>query len=182
MGYNESYHIILQDYLTKHEIDKPRDVATLGHLKFAYSVFDKITNFDIIDTNTIFDLNTPLPEEFQNKFDLVIDGGTLEHIMDTQQCLKNITKMLKIKGLVYHMNPQDGRGKHGFYQFSTDFYTSYYGNNGFTRLYHSLLIDKKKPKVSIRKLNCFIAQKEQNLIATNTIIQPRYKERHEKIS
>jgi SAM-dependent methyltransferase len=40
-----------------------------------------------------------------NNFDLVFDGGTLEHIFNPDKALNNIKKMLKLNGHIIHQVP-----------------------------------------------------------------------------
>src|SRR5437868_7080601 len=43
----------------------------------------------------VHDLNRPLPAELKQRFDLVYDGGTLEHVFDFPVALKNCMEMLR---------------------------------------------------------------------------------------
>jgi hypothetical protein len=56
------------------------------------------------------------------KFDVVIEGGTMEHILNTKTFLENVFKLLKIGGIYISSAPSSGYLEHGFYQFSPTFY------------------------------------------------------------
>lgn len=57
------------------------------------------------NADIIFDLNNPnLTNELKNRFDYILDGGTTEHVFDYPQALRNIVKMLKVGGKVFHMS------------------------------------------------------------------------------
>lgn len=175
MGYHNIHNQKLEFYQKKYGIDSFEDVATFGYYKQNY--FYNVTNFDIENptgTETIHDLNTPIPFKYHDKFNLVIDGGTLEHIFNIPQCLENISNILKIDGVIYHINPQNGYPDHGLYQFSSDFYYSYYRANKFQNLYHDTLAQDN------RIYNCFIAQKGNVVVNTRQIIQTEYIKRYEK--
>ena len=72
-----------------------------------------------------------MPSELCNRFDYIIDGGTVEHIFDIAQVMKNVTKMLKVGGRVFHIDAIAGQADHGFYSFSPTFFLDYYKGNGF---------------------------------------------------
>ncbi len=80
------------------------------------------------------DLNYVVPNELQNRFSLIIDAGTLEHIFDIKQSLMNIASMLKTGGRIIHFSPASNHVNHGFYQFSPTLFFDYYGANGFGNL------------------------------------------------
>lgn len=82
----------------------------------------------------IVDLNSNVPVQLEGKFGLILDLGTLEHIFDVKQALRNINVMLKPGGRVIHSSPGSNWLGHGFYQFSPTLFYDYYGNNGFTNL------------------------------------------------
>ena len=80
----------------------------------------------------IHDLNDPIPEELANRFGLIVDSGTIEHIFDTRQVMRNIGNMLKPGGRVIHFTPANNAMEHGFFQMSPTFFADFYGENGFT--------------------------------------------------
>jgi SAM-dependent methyltransferase len=102
------------------------------------SFFDLLGNVEVdtIDfqqyqgTEIVFDLGTPLPPELEKQYDVIIDGGTIEHIFNISQALNNITKMLRIGGIVYHAAPIN-LINHGFYNISPTLFYDYYGDSGF---------------------------------------------------
>jgi SAM-dependent methyltransferase len=80
----------------------------------------------------IHDLNSPLPPEKYNQFDIVIDGGTLEHIFNVPEALKSYMNLVKIGGRVFIFTPANDNCGHGFYQFSPEFfYRTFNEANGF---------------------------------------------------
>src|SRR5262245_19137606 len=46
----------------------------------------------------IHDLNQPVPATLHNKFDVVLDAGTLEHVFNISQGLYNCMKMVRVGG------------------------------------------------------------------------------------
>jgi SAM-dependent methyltransferase len=88
-----------------------------------------VSNFEQV--NHIFDLNYQVPTELHGKYDLVYDGGTLEHIFHQPNALNNIHKLLKIGGRAIHAVPTSNHVDHGFYCFSPTFFYDYYKANGY---------------------------------------------------
>jgi hypothetical protein len=80
----------------------------------------------------IFDLNKPeTPAELVNQWDVVFDGGTIEHVFHIPNAMANIFRFLKIGGRIIHMAPSSNHMDHGFYMFSPTFFWDYYVANGF---------------------------------------------------
>ena len=79
----------------------------------------------------LHDLNTPVPAELEGKFNLIIDGGTMEHIFDVRQVIENVVRMCKESGWVIHLTPSSNYVDHGFYSFSPCFFYDCYQANGF---------------------------------------------------
>lgn len=80
----------------------------------------------------VHDLNQPIPPELKERFDLVYDGGTLEHIFQFPTALKNCMEMVRPGGhLFIHTGTNNWCG-HGFYQFSPElFFRAFSEENGF---------------------------------------------------
>jgi SAM-dependent methyltransferase len=89
---------------------------------------------DYENADYVADLNFSVPNDLAQKFGLIIDGGTLEHVFDVKQALQNVNCMLKPGGTVIHISPGSNCLGHGFYQFSPTLFYDYYGVNGFTNL------------------------------------------------
>jgi hypothetical protein len=78
----------------------------------------------------IFDFNLELKNP--KVYDLVIDFGSMEHIFNVAQVIKNICNLCNEGGYILHANPCSNLSGHGFYQFSPEFYYSVYSEeNGF---------------------------------------------------
>ncbi len=89
------------------------DFAAKGYLS-GETVFKSIgfDNISASDCSTfegcdiILDLNSEcIPEELENKFDVIIDHGTIENVFHIPNCLKNIFNMLKVGGRAIHSSP-----------------------------------------------------------------------------
>ncbi|MEL6648090.1 MAG: hypothetical protein AAFQ05_10350 [Pseudomonadota bacterium] len=65
-------------------------------------------------------LNLPVSKDLHGKFDLIIDGGTTEHVFDVRCCFENIFNMLVPGGCAVGCVPANNFFTHGFYQFGPD--------------------------------------------------------------
>jgi hypothetical protein len=82
--------------------------------------------------NIIHDLNKPIADEFKQRFDLVDDGGTLEHVFHFPTALKNAMELVKVGGHLLINTVANNFMGHGFYQFSPElFYRTLSEENGF---------------------------------------------------
>ena len=80
----------------------------------------------------IHDLNEPVPPSLRDRFDLVYDGGTLEHIFNFPVALANCMRMVRPGGTLVLATPANNFCGHGFYQFSPAlFYDVLSEANGF---------------------------------------------------
>uniref|UniRef100_UPI0040477434 hypothetical protein n=1 Tax=Bacteroidota TaxID=976 RepID=UPI0040477434 len=96
-----------------------------------YNTVESIDTDGFEGATYILDLNLDVPKEFHNRFDAIYDGGTLEHIFNLPQALKNIFCMLKPGGLIMHLSPSHNHVDHGFYMFSPTFFYDYYQANNY---------------------------------------------------
>jgi SAM-dependent methyltransferase len=94
--------------------------------------FDSVESCDYSsfqEADHVFDLNLPVPSHLHNKYDVIVDFGTTEHIFNLPQVLKNLHDMLKVGGRVIHMLPSSNWVDHGFYMFSPTLFHDYYSAN-----------------------------------------------------
>jgi SAM-dependent methyltransferase len=68
----------------------------------------------------VHDLNLPLPDSLKGQFDLVLDGGTTEHIFHIGTALENCHALLKPGGVMMSFVAADGWFGHGFFQIGPD--------------------------------------------------------------
>ena len=69
----------------------------------------------------IHDLNESLPDPYVEKFSLVIDSGTCEHISDIKNAVSCVKSMVKNQGHVIMISPANNWLGHGYYQLSPEF-------------------------------------------------------------
>jgi len=97
--------------------------------------FDIVKSSDASDyegADLIVDLNSNgIPEDLNEKFDVIFDGGTFEHVFHVPNAFNNVFKMLKPGGRIIHIAPSSNHIDHGFYMFSPTLFWDYYNANKF---------------------------------------------------
>tara|TARA_Y100001970_G_scaffold266393_1_gene354981 strand:+ start:1201 stop:2073 length:873 start_codon:yes stop_codon:yes gene_type:complete len=92
--------------------------------------FIDYSNYEGADIVT--DLNYPIEKKFYNKFDTLIDGGSIEHIYNFPTAIENYMKMIKLGGSIFIFTNANNHCGHGFYQFSPEiFFSTFNESNGF---------------------------------------------------
>jgi SAM-dependent methyltransferase len=80
----------------------------------------------------VHDLGEPIPQHLQRTFDVVIDGGLLEHVFNFPAALKNAMELVAVGGHLVLLTPANNYFGHGFYQFSPElFFRALSPDNGF---------------------------------------------------
>ncbi len=80
----------------------------------------------------VHDMNQSIGDSMKQKFDLVFDGGTLEHVFNFPVALQNCMEMVRENGRFFMHTVANNWCGHGFYQFSPElFYTVLCEENGF---------------------------------------------------
>ena len=90
----------------------------------------------------VHDLNSPIPEAWAERYDVVLDGGTLEHVFNFPVAIANCMRWVKPGGHLILITPANNQCGHGFYQFSPElFYRVLGAENGFEILRMVALCD-----------------------------------------
>ena len=85
-----------------------------------YPVIEALDFTDKEGAQHLHDLNTPCPDHLRGQFDLVIDGGTTEHIFHIGQALDTCHHLLAPGGIMLACVAADGWFGHGFFQTGPD--------------------------------------------------------------
>lgn len=95
----------------------------------------EIVSFDASDyegATVVHDFNLPLDRQFAEHFDVMFDGGSLEHVFNVPVALANCMSMVKVGGYYISSHPCNNFFGHGFYQFSPELYFRVFSpENGF---------------------------------------------------
>lgn len=87
---------------------------------------------DYQGASVIHDLNEPIPPELHERFDVVFDCGTLEHVFNVPVALKSYMEMVRVGGHLILVLPANNYFGHGLYQFSAElFYSALSQQNGY---------------------------------------------------
>jgi SAM-dependent methyltransferase len=112
---------------------RPEDYPKLfegGLLRYA-EPFWEVLGAQTVDTmdasgfegaSIIHDLNEPISPKLEESFDVVLDGGTVEHVFNVPAAMANCMRMVKIGGRFILFTPANNYMGHGFYQFSPEFF------------------------------------------------------------
>lgn len=98
----------------------------------------EVVSIDMSDyegASIVHDMNLPLADrrpDLATQFDLVIDGGTLEHVFNFPVAVANLMFLARKGGYILSANPANNLCGHGFYQFTPELmHRIYSAANGF---------------------------------------------------
>ena len=113
---------------------------------FGSQNIDSLDASDYEEASIIHDLNQPISNRYKNKYDLVLDSGTIEHVFNVPVALKNCMELTKEGGHFIGIYPCNNFFGHGFYQFSSElFYRTLSKENGFKIIDVIVFVDDPKP-------------------------------------
>lgn len=93
---------------------------------------ESFDNSDWEGATVVHDFNQPMPDRYKDRYTVLIDGGTLEHIFNFPVAIGNCMEALQVSGTYFGITPANNYFGHGFYQFSPElFYRVLSENNGF---------------------------------------------------
>jgi SAM-dependent methyltransferase len=106
--------------LTEADVTQADGFAESLMSALGYPMVEALDFTDAEGAAHIHDLNAPLPEALAGQFDLVIDGGTSEHIFHISTALESCHRMLRPGGVFMSFVACDGWFGHGFFQTGPD--------------------------------------------------------------
>lgn len=125
-----NFEKLIEIHGRSHDVDCSPTIASWIQLcygeRVTYDVFD-FTHYE--GSEITHDFNYSLPANFEEKYDIVLDIGTCEHIFNFPQALLNVLKMTKLNGRIYHVGPL-AMLNHGFYSYNPTLFCDFYGDNG----------------------------------------------------
>jgi len=117
-GLAEASQLSRNEKLPIPELKTSRDLFSfLGAETFHAMDFSDYEGADVLH-----DLNRPIGEQLEEKYSVVYDGGSLEHIFNIAEALRSSMRMVKLDGHLIMQNPSNNWFGHGFYQLSPEFY------------------------------------------------------------
>ncbi len=112
---NAMGHAVTEAQITQPDGFTEALLTTLG--------YPRIEALDFTDkegAEHVHDLNLPCPDHLRGQFDVVIDGGTTEHIFHIGQALDTCHHLLSPGGVFLSYVSADGWFGHGFFQTGPD--------------------------------------------------------------
>jgi hypothetical protein len=80
----------------------------------------------------IHDMNFPISDDLRGRFSEVHDGGTIEHVFNVCQALKNCMEMVRLGGHFTQVNEANNHMGHGFWQLSPELvFRAFSAENGY---------------------------------------------------
>ena len=110
----------------------------------------------------VHDLNRPIDTALEARFDLVFDGGTIEHVFSVKDSLFNLSRMCKLGGLVININPADNIN-HGFINLNAEIYRNFFGINGYDQIDLKYISFPVHPEIAKRHYIEFATKSFQSL-------------------
>lgn len=124
--------------------DRPSDAAWADAFFRALGA----TQLDVLDhsayegATVLHDLNQPLPAGEARRYDVVFDGGVIEHVFDCANAFRSCMQLTKVGGHLCVCSIANNECGHGFYQFSPElFFRLFDPANGFTL--RSILVEEQ---------------------------------------
>ena len=72
------------------------------------------------NASILHDMNLPIPTGLRQRFSVVYDGGTIEHVFNIPQAFRNCMEMVRVGGHFLQTNIANNYMGHGFWQFSPE--------------------------------------------------------------
>jgi len=149
-------HRVFEGLLTRYGVQMQVPKLVDDKVLFDALGFSSLSTLDISNyesADLIHDLNLVVPENLHSKFNLIFDGGTLEHVFNLSGSLQNIFMMLKIGGAVIHESPSHNYIDHGFYSLSPTFFWDWYVSNNWDIVDCFLVECRRDPNVKSKIYN-----------------------------
>lgn len=113
------------------------------------------------------DLNFAIPESEYEKYNVVFDIGTLEHVFDSSQCLENCLRMVRKAGLYFLVTVVNGYYGHGLHVFNPELLTGVLAANNFEILHLKYSTERGKiikgPQYGINVLAWIVSRKTASM-------------------
>jgi hypothetical protein len=107
-------------------------------LPYASELFELLgieyTSYDICPgpKTEVFDLNRDgVPPSYRGRFDLVLNCGTTEHVVNQLNCLRVMHDALAVGGVAFHQVPAFGYFGHGYFCYHKEFFRDFAVANGY---------------------------------------------------
>jgi hypothetical protein len=110
---------------------------------------DSIDYSDYEGCKIVHDFNKPIQISLHQQYDVVIDGGSLEHIFHVPNAIENYMNLVKKGGSLFIFTTANNHLGHGFYQFSPEFFFNIFNESNGFELKDVLLEEHNFPSVEL---------------------------------
>lgn len=93
----------------------------------------------------VHDLNYPIPDELEGRFDCLVDGGSIEHIFNIPVVIENYMRLVRQDGSIFIQTTANNHFGHGFYQFSSEFFYRVFEEKNGCRVERLMLVEHEFP-------------------------------------
>lgn len=139
MGVNKTTIRVLREAMS-HAVSRRLKLALIGDLymrgpgykyrranTFFRETWKEVLSFDINGNADIkVDLSEPIDTKYHYYFDVLINGGTAEHVDDQKVFFDNCHDMVKPSGVILHVAPEQGSfPDHSEYYYTETFFVDY---------------------------------------------------------
>ena len=117
------------------EIHSRPDVNIVPTIKSWMGMYKPTVTYDVFDFTKYegeeieIDFNYPIDSFYHNRYDIIVDIGTLEHVFNFAQALSNVLQMTKEGGVILNHGPLC-QPNHGFYGYNPTLFADFYIDNG----------------------------------------------------
>ncbi|MGZ5078330.1 MAG: hypothetical protein ACXWHZ_02155, partial [Usitatibacter sp.] len=164
--------------------DLRREMSRVAETRSVFEALGIESDFiDIVASRgfeKVVDLNQPAPAELVGRYDIVYDGGTMEHCFNVGQVMRNIGSFARVGGFIIHVNPLNYYN-HGFFNFNPTFYHDWYTQSGnevvtpYYAMYGPVLASRVAP---LQPTDTFRAAPERAVLALvarkNSAAEPQW--------
>lgn len=120
----EAFGATLKDYLPELAEDDLRNAddgfSETFFSRLGFASVDSLDYSDFEGASIVHDLSQPVGDDLAERFDVIYDGGTCEHVFDLPTAFRNIDRMLRPGGVLIGHSPCNNWINHGFYQISPE--------------------------------------------------------------
>jgi SAM-dependent methyltransferase len=122
-------------YTVSQQVSREQSYAHVADLFYmvGYTEVDTLDFSDAEGADILHDLNTEIPEELAGRYDLIYDGGVIEHVLDINQGLRNCCQLLRPGGCILHSVPLFGWHTMCHFNIQPSLFFEFYLANGFTK-------------------------------------------------
>ena len=104
--------------------------------------FKEVHALDVSDyekADIIFNLNDNIPKDLEGRFDMVFDGGVIEHVFNVANAFLNICKLTKVGGYIFNLNPVYNYLHNTYWNISPEMFLEFYAANQYKIIECSML-------------------------------------------